>query len=104
MSSMMSSYNMDWDWEDALNDYRSKLFKSGPETMFERELALLKININLEGWIALDNSNDLWFFPGFDNKPEKINGEWMGLNPILLHPTVEVPEELKIEPQLKIFT
>ena len=43
---------------------------------------MLNVKVKIPGWIVADDSGDLWFFPGMDNKPEKENGEWTGFNPI----------------------
>ena len=38
----------------------------------------IEFNINLWGWLVMDESGDLWFFPGdIDSMPEKKDGEWI---------------------------
>ena len=61
--------------------------------------------LNLPGWIALDDDYSIWFFPGKDNKPEKIDGEWQGFCPILLEKEDRpLPEILKDQPLRVNFT
>lgn len=40
-----------------------------------------KLQAVVEGWVALDDSGEAWFFPGKE-KPEKKDGEWIGFSPI----------------------
>lgn len=62
-------------------------------------------HLKLSGWIALDDDYSIWFFPGKDNRPEKVNGEWQGFSPILVEREDErpIPELLKENPILITF-
>lgn len=61
--------------------------------------------LKLPGWIALDDDYSIWFFPGKDNRPEKVNGEWQGFSPVLVERESEgpIPELLKESPILITF-
>ena len=56
-------------------------------------------DIKVEGWLVLDDNDDLWFFPGKDNKPVKENGEWSGICPFHIEDHGIIKEELKTEPK-----
>jgi len=46
-----------------------------------RKLNSINVQAVVEGWVALDDSGEAWFFPGKE-KPEKKDGEWIGFSPI----------------------
>ena len=58
----------------------------------------------LKGWIVIDKDGALWFFPGEDNEPEKVNDEWIGFNPIMVEEKPEyAPGFLRNKPTQVIF-
>ena len=60
--------------------------------------------IKLIGWVVMDDSGSLWFFPGMNNKPEKKDGEWIGFSPIsLVELEGPIPENIKETPKIIIF-
>ena len=56
-------------------------------------------DVTIKGWLVLDDNDDLWFFPGIDNKPVKENGEWVGICPFHIEDHGIIKEELKVEPK-----
>lgn len=93
------------EWGDQLfrgyYDYQDDALDKNKKEAIEVSLRGYKIY----GWVALDNSNELWFFPGADNIPTKEYDEWVGLNPIHLQKRVSnpPPENLKIQPEFITF-
>lgn len=64
----------------------------------------IEFNINLWGWLVMDESGDLWFFPGdIDSMPEKKDGEWIGNNPIHVECKKKLDASLVICPRYICF-
>jgi hypothetical protein len=92
------------DWSDMWKDMLDGSITVDSRDLFNPE----KINtydVKVEGWLVLDDSNDLWFFPGKDNKPVKENGEWVGICPFHIEDENHgiVKNELKREPKFIVL-
>lgn len=86
-----------WDWELEKNDHGFTIHR-------RPELSTPIGGIILRGWLVIDNDGALWFFPGEDNEPEKVNNEWTGFNPIMVNKEPEgMPGYLRDKPSSVVF-